>query len=330
MLKIVVLGSGSGSSYQSIVDAIKSKILSAQLVSLVGNKKGSGIMMRAQEQYLPNVLVEWDPRQTREEYNTTLAHTVSTLEPDLVVLAGWNLILTKEFIDKFPNLINLHPALPGSFVGKDCIADALYAYRRGEVKYTGCMVHRVIENLDRGEPLEWCEIPIYPQDSYDSLKERVQSYEKGILISAINHFVKKYSQNKVKTLEMKARQGKVRHIRDIGHNLLSLQCSDRLSAFDKYVCDIPGKGLYLNAMSTWWLKMTESIIPNHLLYSHSATMIVRKCTPFPLEIIVRGYITGSMWKSYSNGERLFCGNKLPDGLVKNQKLEAPIVTPTTI
>jgi fusion protein PurCD len=123
--------------------------------------------------------------------------------------------------------------------------------------------------------------------------------------------------------------GKVRDVYNIGYGLLAINHSDRLSAFDNYVCDIENKGLYLTKMSEYWFNKTKHIIPNHCLFVHGGCMICKRCKSIKIEVVVRGYITGSMWRAYEKDERLFCGVELPDGLVKGQRLDHPIITPTT-
>ena len=73
-----------------------------------------------------------------------------------------------------------------------------------------------------------------------------------------------------------------------------MTASDRLSAFDRHICDIPNKGSVLNHMSAWWFKNTSHIIDNHYVYSNDKYMIVNKCNPIKLEFVVRGYMTGSI------------------------------------
>ena len=114
----------------------------------------------------------------------------------------------------------------------------------------------------------------------------------------------------------------------------SLITTDRQSAFDRILAAIPFKGQVLNQTSAWWFEQTKDIIPNHVINipDPNAT-VARKCTVFPIEFVVRGYITGStstsLWTVYNSGDREYCGNVLPDGLVKNQKLETNMLTPTT-
>jgi len=110
--------------------------------------------------------------------------------------------------------------------------------------------------------------------------------------------------------------------------------TDRLSAFDKVICTIPFKGQVLNQMAKFWFENTKDIVGNHMLETPDPNVLIgRECKPLPIEMVVRGYITGvtttSAWYSYEKGIRNFCGNVLPEGLKKNQKFERPILTPST-
>lgn len=110
--------------------------------------------------------------------------------------------------------------------------------------------------------------------------------------------------------------------------------TDRLSAFDRVITLIPFKGQVLNQMAKFWFEQTKDIAENHVIEFPDPNVVVAKeCKAMPVEMIVRGYITGvtstSIWTHYEKGERNFCGNALPDGLKKNQKLEKPILTPST-
>ncbi|MBU0578203.1 phosphoribosylaminoimidazolesuccinocarboxamide synthase [Patescibacteria group bacterium] len=110
--------------------------------------------------------------------------------------------------------------------------------------------------------------------------------------------------------------------------------TDRLSAFDRVLSAIPFKGAVLNLFSGFWFDKTKDIVDNHLISTPDPNVsIVKKVKIFPVEIIVRGYLTGttstSAWTAYEKGERLFCGVGLPEGMSKNQAFETPIITPTT-
>ncbi len=128
-------------------------------------------------------------------------------------------------------------------------------------------------------------------------------------------------------------QGKVRdyYIKD---NQRILITTDRQSAFDVILGHIPFKGSVLNLLSEFWFKKTQKIVPNHMIsVFHPNVMIAKNCEPIPIEMVVRGYISGvtktSIWYSYKKGDRIIYGVKFPDGLRKNQKLPHPVITPTT-
>lgn len=129
------------------------------------------------------------------------------------------------------------------------------------------------------------------------------------------------------------RQGKVRDTFDCGNKLV-LVTTDRQSAFDRILASIPFKGQVLNQVSAFWFENTNDIVNNHLINIPDPNVTVgKKCTVYPVEFVVRGYLTGSTdtaaWTLYSAGSRNICGNVLPDGMVKNQKFVNPILTPTT-
>jgi phosphoribosylaminoimidazole-succinocarboxamide synthase len=129
------------------------------------------------------------------------------------------------------------------------------------------------------------------------------------------------------------RRGKVRDQYDLGDRVV-LVTTDRQSAFDRVLAAIPFKGQVLNLTSAWWFEQTRHVLPNHVLAIPDPNVTVaRKCEVFPIEFVVRGYITGTtstaLWTVYKNGARTYCGNALPEGLRKNQRLPANLITPTT-
>ena len=110
--------------------------------------------------------------------------------------------------------------------------------------------------------------------------------------------------------------------------------TDRQSAFDHVLGTIPLKGQVLNRIAQYWFEQTADIVPNHVIaVPHANVTIGEELDMFPVEIVVRGYLTGSTdtsaWTHYSRGVRDFCGNRLPEGMVKNQPFESAIITPTT-
>ena len=127
--------------------------------------------------------------------------------------------------------------------------------------------------------------------------------------------------------------GKVRDQYNLG-NQMALVTTDRQSAFDRVLASIPFKGQVLNLTSAWWFDQTKEIIPNHIINIPDPNVtLAKKCKVFPIEFVVRGYITGStstsLWTVYNKGDREYCGNVLPEGLIKNQKLSTNMLTPTT-
>jgi fusion protein PurCD len=126
-------------------------------------------------------------------------------------------------------------------------------------------------------------------------------------------------------------RGKVREIYAHGPEELLIIATDRISAFDKVLdSGIPGKGAVLSSLAAWWFEQTADIVPNHLIrVVDPSACLVKRCDPIKIEVIVRGYLCGSMWRRYQAGERSFEGHTLPDGLTENAQLPRPIVTPTT-
>ncbi len=131
----------------------------------------------------------------------------------------------------------------------------------------------------------------------------------------------------------KRKVGKVRDIYIQGDKIILIS-TDRHSSFDRIIAHIPYKGQVLNQISAFWFEKTKDIVQNHVIEVPDPNVLVaKKCKPLPIEVIVRGYITGttntSLWTLYQNGERDFGGFILPDGMKKNQKLDEPVLTPTT-
>jgi len=127
--------------------------------------------------------------------------------------------------------------------------------------------------------------------------------------------------------------GKVRDVYEKDGKVF-LIATDRQSAFDRNLANIPFKGQILTQTSKFWFEQTKDIIQNSVIeFPDPNTSVQKKLTVFPVEFVIRGYITGvtstAAWTAYSKGEREFCGNTLPEGLKKNQKFPEPIITPTT-
>jgi phosphoribosylaminoimidazole-succinocarboxamide synthase len=129
-------------------------------------------------------------------------------------------------------------------------------------------------------------------------------------------------------------RGKVRDFYELEGNRRLVVTTDRQSAFDRILGLIPFKGQVLNQLSQFWFEQTTDIVPNHLISVPDPNVsIVKKAEMFPVEVIVRGYLTGvtdtSIWMMYQDGQREMYGLRFPDGMRKNEPLPAPIITPTT-
>lgn len=129
-------------------------------------------------------------------------------------------------------------------------------------------------------------------------------------------------------------EGKVRVSYDWSPTERLFVTTDRLSAFDRIITSVPCKGQVLNQLSAWWFERTAHIVPNHLLEVPDPNVtIARAAVPLPVEVVVRGHITGvtstSLWRQYADGARVVYGHRLPDGITKNSALPTPLVTPTT-
>jgi phosphoribosylaminoimidazole-succinocarboxamide synthase len=126
-------------------------------------------------------------------------------------------------------------------------------------------------------------------------------------------------------------KGKVRDVYTIKNNLLVMVATDRISAFDVVLPrPIPYKGQVLNQITSQFLDLTSDICPNWKTASPDPMVTIgHRCEPFAVEMIIRGYLTGSSWRTYKSGKRDICGVPIPDGMREHQRFEKPIITPTT-
>ena len=126
-------------------------------------------------------------------------------------------------------------------------------------------------------------------------------------------------------------KGKVRDVYTIDQRLVVMIASNRISAFDVILPRlIPYKGQVLNQIAAFMLKKTKDICPNWLMNTPAPNASIGKlCTPFKIEMVVRGNLTGHAWRTYSSGKRLLCGVEMPDGLTENDYFPEPIITPST-
>ena len=191
--RLVVLISGNGSNLQAILDACASGELDATVVSVISNKAEAFGLTRARNAGIESIHIPKLEAESRQQYDTRLADYVTTRQPDYIILAGWMRILSSSFLSCFPNrVINLHPALPETFPGTHAIERAYEAYQRKEIKHTGVMVHLVPnEGVDNGPILATEIVPIFADDTLESLETRVHKTEHELLIKTIKELISK-------------------------------------------------------------------------------------------------------------------------------------------
>lgn len=126
-------------------------------------------------------------------------------------------------------------------------------------------------------------------------------------------------------------KGKVREVYELNDETLGILVTDRISAFDFIMRQaIPFKGQILNQLAKFSFDQVEDIIPTHVIdVPHPNVTIAKKCSPIPIEIVIRGYLTGHAWRVYKSGGRTLCGVELPDGLTEHDRFPTPILTPAT-
>lgn len=126
-------------------------------------------------------------------------------------------------------------------------------------------------------------------------------------------------------------KGKVREVYDLGSDKLGIVVTDRISAFDYIMKQaIPFKGQILNQMAAFSFDKVKDIVPTHLIdIPHPNVTIAKKCDSIPIEVVIRGYLTGHAWRTYKSGLRELCGVPLPEGMKEHDKFPSPLLTPAT-
>ena len=186
--RIIVLASGRGSNFCALSDAISNHTLTnAKIVGVISNKKGALVLKEAEQRNIPTGLIDSKTfslhgKFQRNEYEKVLITTIESFQPDLILLAGYLLVLGKEVIAHFPNkIINIHPSLLPKFPGLHAQRQAL---EKGE-KVTGCTVHWVTEGLDEGAMILQAKLKILEGDTEATLSERLLPLEHATYIAAV-------------------------------------------------------------------------------------------------------------------------------------------------
>lgn len=185
--RLAVFISGNGSNLQAIIDACAVQIIRAEVVVVVSNHENIYGLERAKKAGIPTLVKVKQKEQDRRSYDAQLAQELLSYSPDWIVLAGWMRILSSEFLNHFPNrVVNIHPALPGTFPGTGAIERAFQAYQNGLIRETGVMIHLVPdEGVDCGPVLSVDNVPIYPEDTLASLEARIHSVEHTLYVQTL-------------------------------------------------------------------------------------------------------------------------------------------------
>ncbi|KAL1837766.1 hypothetical protein VTJ49DRAFT_3430 [Mycothermus thermophilus] len=217
--RILVMASGNGSNFQALIDAVTDgRIPDSKIIRLVVNRGKAYATTRADRAGIPweyfNLIShgfqakgEADPakiQESRNRYDAALAEKVLSWEdrPDLIVLAGWMYVFGTHFLDPIAaagiRIINLHPALPGKYDGAGAIERAFNDFKAGKLENnrTGIMVHYVIAQVDRGEPILVREIECREGEDLHQLEERIHSYEHELIVEATAKVVKEIAAAK--------------------------------------------------------------------------------------------------------------------------------------
>jgi phosphoribosylaminoimidazole-succinocarboxamide synthase len=349
-IRIALFGSGRGTSIDYVLNNERLSNLVSHIV--VTNTISNRPQLETNSTNIPLTVVEPSvfTKEGRSRFEALYRNfwTSKETRPDVIFLLGWNYILSDEILSFYSEnkilVVNLHPALPGSYVGGDAVEQQFNDLVSGNIKdnVVGSMAHVVTGNLDRGHVIDTSRVVVNPtlMPTREDLRHVLKQNEKPLISNVLTYLVNEFSRDNLNDLLSQGTpqfapfyRGKVRSVTDIGYNLLMLTASNRISAFDRHLTEVPDKGRLLNEMSSWWFDNTRHIIPNHYLYSNGANMVVKKCRPIMLEIVVRAYMTGSsetsVWTKYNNGERNMYGLTFRDGYKKNEPLDEVVVTPTT-
>jgi phosphoribosylglycinamide formyltransferase 1 len=188
-LRVAVLASGRGSNLQSVIDAIEAGTVQSKIVAVISNKKEAPALERARRQGLPAIFVDPKPYagrpDSREAYDHELLDVLRQHDVELVLLAGYMKIVTTVLVEAFANrMMNIHPSLLPSFPGLDVQKKAI----QWGCKLAGCTVHFVTEGVDEGPIILQAAVPIFDDDTPDTLSARILEQEHKIYPRAVQLF----------------------------------------------------------------------------------------------------------------------------------------------
>jgi phosphoribosylglycinamide formyltransferase-1 len=186
MKQLVVLASGNGTNAQAIMDACAEGRIKAEVAAVVTNRAAIGVLDRAASAGIAADIVAPVDAEERADYDSRLTERVKDFRPDLVVLAGWDRILTAGFCKTF-RIVNLHPAKPGTITGLGAIEKAYDAWQRGELRESGVTVHWVPDaQVDAGPVIEWKAVAFHENDTLEAFAQRMHETEHKVIVSAVS------------------------------------------------------------------------------------------------------------------------------------------------
>ena len=130
---------------------------------------------------------------TKKNWDRELIKIIKPYEPDLVLLLGYMRLVTPELINSFPHMLNIHPALPGQFPGSNPIEGAFQSFQKGLISESGVMVHRVIEEMDAGEVIDYITVPMVSGENYEDFRLRIRKAEKPLLFCSVMKYLNSLS-----------------------------------------------------------------------------------------------------------------------------------------
>ena len=183
IIKLGIMASGSGTNFEAVAQAIADKKLNAEIKVLIYNNPQAPVIERAKKWQIPTVLIDHRQYSKREKLDQEIVNTLQEYDVQWVIMAGWMRIVTQVLLGNFRDrIVNIHPSLLPSFKGINAVEQALKA----KVKITGCTVHLVNLEVDSGEIIMQSAVPILPNDTLETLHNRIQVQEHLILPQAIS------------------------------------------------------------------------------------------------------------------------------------------------
>ncbi len=189
--RLVVLISGEGTNLQAILDACRDAVLPARVTAVFSNRGSAPGLERARQAGVPAIAFPKPREMDRLAYDRSLAEAVLEYAPDWVVLAGWMRLLSMSFLSQFPGrVVNIHPALPGTFPGVEAIERAYQAWQAGKIDHSGVMVHLVPdEGIDSGPVLAQETVAFQPGDTLDHFASRIHAVEHRLYVETLYRLI---------------------------------------------------------------------------------------------------------------------------------------------